>query len=201
MAGFDPGFSDEHISHARDAYDLCATLVDSHLEIYDPGRDDLPIAVQQMMGLEAGDSQTETVRYNIAEPPTAGTLPGPYSSVLEKSAVIAFQKIDHEPDSRFQPSRKIELLDPFRAIGGVTLLMLGMEEVDTNHPGMPRATIHGEEVDGWSASRPFIDADLIDNISHMAVTIRRLSEMGKLVPISFNDVQAMYQLQNELGNH
>lgn len=193
-------FNEQERAHLRSVYDACAALVDDHLEPYVPARDDTPKMLTELMGLSTG-VDAETTRYSIIDQPTAGTLPGPYSRILESAGVIAFQKLQL-PESGIRAAstvRKVELLDPFRSVGGATLLLLSLQDHDLGHPEIPGIQAHGEAVKLTDTS-PLFTPESADDILHMVTTIRGLSEAGALASISFDDIQAMYSLQSDLEN-
>lgn len=183
--------SEEHIERAQTVYQECVELVDHHLKNYDPARDGLPPQYAKFFGGPLASAPT--VRYTIdGVMPDSGLVP--YCTALESASVIAFQSFERRDDT---PFRKIELLDPFRALGGVTLLLIGLEDADMRHPQLPGAYVHGE-LAGPTHGRPLYSRSLSDNLSDMVHNVKRHDERGMLSPINFMDVQAMYSLQNDL---
>lgn len=180
MSGFE--HTSEGLARIRETYQTCVDLVDSHLIINDPARDEVPGYLRET---------STTVRYHIAEQHQwLSTLP--YTSALERSSVVAFQRLERQ-----QPYRKLELLDPFRTIGGYTLLMLGMEDQERRESDVPYMSAYGEGFD-YTNSRPFDRSDLTDDVLKLAETISDISRRGKLIPISFDDIQAMYETQSDI---
>ena len=177
-------YGNEELSNIRSAYQACVELVDDHLVVNDQSRDEVPGYLHE---------RSVTVRYNFLEQPKKlSTLP--YTSALERSSVIAFQRLERE-----QPYRKIELLDPFRSLGGYTLLLLGMKDQAHYNPDIPDMAARGEGID-YTEARPFDHAELTGDVLSLAETIRDISRRGKLVPISFEDIQAMYGMQGDIEN-
>lgn len=189
------GLSPKEINYARNTYELCAELVDDQVRQYNSERDDTPLYMRALLGNRALADQV-TVRFNVNQPPPRGSCPPPYAEVLEKTPVIAFQKLDRRRIGLGE-YRKIELLDPFSALGGVTLLMVGLEESERQNPEMPACTVSGSGIDAYLAT-PLYDRDLTDNLRDFTRIIKGLNQARQLTPISFDDIQAMYSLQADL---
>jgi len=199
-----PSFSESDVANIHDTYSTWMDLTDDHLEAYDPERDNLPEDIKRRFGREMSGYTEVVTRYNLLEQPAAGSCPKPYSTILERASVVVFQKIEPETDSSHYPIiRKVEFLNPLEALGGITLMMLTLTDRDALIPSIPEASVRQYGPDGLNADqlippRPFYDPDLTNNLLHLAVSIKRFSEDGKLVPIGIDDIQAMYQLQVDL---
>lgn len=194
-----PDSAGSELERIKETYQTCVDLVDDHLAEYDPARDDIPELALEMMGLANKRLEITTVRFNVLEQPPEKSLPLPYSSLLGKASVVAFQKIEFEADiagGLIISTRKIELLDPFQAIGGATLLMVNL----TGGDPLPEAEARDDKGDKPWLARPFYDPELTNNLLHMAITLKRMSAEQKLVPISFLDIQAMYGLHDDLSS-
>lgn len=186
----------------NEAFEYCVRLVDDHIDAYVPERDQSLIEKEFAARAEArgvvNERMSRIVRYNFLESPSPDTLPPPYSEVLGRAAVIAFQKLEAGHSDPPSYNRKIELLDPFAAHGGATLMMVMFDDIRLSPTHVP--AIHVFRQDSKVLETPLWDPVLTANLMHMVLTIRRYSEAGQLVPISDGDVQAMYRMHEQLDS-
>jgi hypothetical protein len=193
MSEHDPfNLSDEDLLRIKDVYRTCVDLVENQLELHDHASE----------FEELGCIKVHAVRYQIITPPTPNTCPPPYSNILEKSSIVAFQRMEFEesPESSGQIF-KIGLFDPFRQSGDFRLLMLTVQPESELIPRRPDATINIPDIpeNPEAYTDPFASPELTNNLSHLLTSIRKLSETGQLRVVTQEDMQGMYKLHDELA--